>query len=155
MELFNGFRPKEKKKRSLTHSITIFLTLLALTFSTVGVTPAYAATFTVTTTSNNGAGSLRQALADAPSGSTTPSMTTIYLAAPLDIVKKVKIDGSTLSSKTTINGTPEVGVFTNSAGTLGDSVKLDSLIITMGSVCTEGYRYLPTVGTTLARSHLH
>jgi hypothetical protein len=82
-------------------------------------------------------------------------MTTIYLAAPLDIVKKVKIDGSTLSSKITINGTPEVGVFTNSAGTLGDSVKLDSLIITMGSVCTEGYRYLPTVGTTLARSHLH
>lgn len=143
--LFNSFRPKEKMKRSLIHSVTIFLTLLALTFSTVGVTPAYAATFTVTTTSNNGAGSLRQALADAPSGSTITfdaslSGTTIYLAAPLDIVKKVKIDGSMLATKITISGDSDgsgygdVGVFTNVAGTLGDSVKLDSLNIIRGWV---------------------
>jgi len=130
-------------KPSLIHSVTIFLTLLALTFSAAGVTPAYAATFTVTTTSNNGAGSLRQIIVDAPSGSTITfdaslSGTTIYLAAPLDIVKKVTIDGSMLASKITIsgdsdgNGSGNVGVFTNSAGSLADSVKLDSLIITLG-----------------------
>jgi hypothetical protein len=61
-------------KYSIFHSLIIFLLLMALTFSSVGVTPAYAATFTVTTTSNNGAGCLRQAFVDAPSGSTTPSM---------------------------------------------------------------------------------
>ena len=110
-------------KHTLIHLVIIFLILMALTFSTVGVTPAYAATFTVTTTSNNGAGSLRQALADAPSGSTITfdaslSGTTIYLAAPLDIVKNVTIDGSMLALKITIsgdsngNGSGDVAVFT-------------------------------------------
>ncbi len=128
----------------ITYNIFSLLALLASVLgSAMTVTPAYAATFTVTTTSNNGLGSLRQVLSDAPGGSTITfddslSGTTIFLAAPLDIVKKLTIDGSMLATKITIsgdsdgNGNGDVAVFTNSAGTLGDSVKLDGLNITLG-----------------------
>ncbi len=52
-------------KLSFKKSWTVILTLLALTFSAIGVTPARAATFTVTNLNNSGAGSLRQAITDA------------------------------------------------------------------------------------------
>jgi predicted outer membrane repeat protein len=134
---------KRSIPRILSALLNVMIIVSVFTFSFIGVTPAYAATFTVTTSSNNGTGSLRQALIDAPSGSTITfnaslSGTTIYLAAPLNIVKKVKIDGSMLASKITISGDAngndvgDVAIFTNAAGTLGDSVKLDSLIITLG-----------------------
>ena len=51
-------------KVSLTKSWSVILTLLALAFSTIGVT-AHAATFTVTNLNDSGAGSLRQAISDA------------------------------------------------------------------------------------------
>ncbi len=134
-------------KHLLIHSVLIFLIVITLTFSTAGVTPAYAATFTVTTTNNNGAGSLRQALADAPSGSTIKfdaslSGATIYLDAPLGTPKQLTIDGSSLASRITISGDSDasgsgnVQVFFFSSG---GNVTLDSLIITRGWTSVFGY----------------
>jgi len=74
-----------KKSISIIHSLTIFLTLLALTFSAIGVTPAHAATFTVTKTADTNDGtcgadcSLREAIADANASAGTPD--TIILPA--------------------------------------------------------------------------
>jgi hypothetical protein len=52
-------------KPSFTKPWTVLLTLLALLLSTIGVSPAYAATFSVTNLNDSGAGSLRQAITNA------------------------------------------------------------------------------------------
>ncbi len=127
-------------------SIMIFLTLLILTFSTVGVTPAYAAPLIVTNTNDSGAGSLRQTIADASSGSTItfdPSLSgaTIRLASELTLSKNVNIDGSALASKITLsgdtdgNGVGNVGVIYITFDVI---VGLNSLIITKGYTTSGG-----------------
>jgi hypothetical protein len=133
-------------KRFIKETLTLVLTLLALTFSGIGVTPAYAATLTVTTVQDAGAGSLRQAIADAASDSTitfASSLTgkTIYLASTLTLSKNVTISGAGLASQITIsgdtdkNGSGNVGVFHVNSGI---TVTLDSLIITKGSASSGG-----------------
>jgi hypothetical protein len=129
-----------KKSISNIHSLTIFLTLLALTFSSIGVTPTHAATFIVTTVYDSGAGSLRQAIVDAPNGSTITfasglSGAEIHLATELIIYKNVTINGSALAFPIAISGDTngdligDVRVFdVTSAGT----ATLDSLIIKRG-----------------------
>jgi hypothetical protein len=133
-------------KLSIKKTLTIVLTLLALTFSGVGVTPAHAATLTVTTTQDAGAGSLRQAITDAASSATITfasslSGKTIFLASTLTLTKNVTISGSALASQITIsgdtdkNGSGNVGVFHVNSGI---TVTLDSLMIAKGYNSTGG-----------------
>jgi CSLREA domain-containing protein len=65
-------------KRSFVKSWTVILTLLALTFSAIGVTPAHAASIiivnsTADTTTHDGSCTLREAINNANSGSDTTS----------------------------------------------------------------------------------
>lgn len=128
------------KGKQMKRSLIIFIILLGLAFSMIGITPVYAATLTVTNTNNSGAGSLRQAIASAAIGNiitfaSTLSGKTIRLASPLTLSKNVTIDGSSLASRITIsgdtdgNGSPDVGIFF-----INPTVQatLDSLIITKG-----------------------
>ena len=94
----------------------------------------------VTSNADSGAGTLRQAIADAASGDTilfdsSLSGATIHLASTLDIVQNMTIDGSALASRLTVsgdsdsNGTADVRVFFIHSGM---TVTLNSLIITKG-----------------------
>ena len=59
------------KSISRITSILFFtVSILALMFSAIGVTPVYAATVTVTNTNDSGSGSLRQAITNASVGDT-------------------------------------------------------------------------------------
>ena len=122
------------------HSLSFFLSLLALACSTVGVTPAHAATLTVTHSGDSGAGSLRAAITSAGIADTiifdaSLSGATIYLATTLDLTNNVTIDGSalaapiTLSGDTDNNGVGDVGVFYVHPGV---TATVDSLNITKG-----------------------
>lgn len=94
----------------------------------------YAATVIVTTTSDSGPGSLRQAIADAAPGDTitfAPSLSgqTIVLSSTLTIDKALTIDGSTLPQLITLSGNQQRRVLNvNSAIT----VTLISLVIADG-----------------------
>lgn len=72
--------------------------LSALTALLLVATPALAATLSVTSTADSGAGSLRQAIADATSGDTItfnlPGPSTITLASQIDVTKRVIVQGS-------------------------------------------------------------
>ena len=72
------------------------LTVLALTFGVLGVTPVYAATHTVTNNADSGASSLRAAIAAAGSGDTInfDNDYTITLASQLTISSSMTIDGA-------------------------------------------------------------
>ena len=130
-------------KPSFTKSWTVILALLALTFSAVGVTPAHAATFTVTNLNDSGAGSLRQAVIDAnaAAGADTinfaPSLgtATIALASMLpDITDDagLTIDGD---NRITLSGNDSVQVlYVGVAGIL----TLQNIIITHGSATQGG-----------------
>jgi len=150
-------------KHPLIHSVTIFLILMTLTFSSVGVTPAYAATFTVTTTNNNGTGSLRQAITDAPSGSTItfdPSLSgmSIYLASTLTLSKNIIINGSALASKITVSGDTngdgfgDLRVFSVVNGV---NATLDGLIITRGDLAGVGGAIFNAGILTVTNSYIH
>jgi hypothetical protein len=128
-------------KHSFKKSWTVILTLLALTFSATGVTPAYAATLVVANADDSGAGSLRAAISSAGIGDTiifdaSLSGATIHLASTLTLSKNVTIDGSALASQITIsgdtnsNGTGDVRVFYVNSGV---TATLNSLIITKGT----------------------
>jgi len=128
-------------KLTFTKSWTVILTLLALTFSAAGVTPAHAITLTVTNTADSGGGSLRDTIASAGVGDTitfAPALSggTIHLASTLELSQDVTIDGSALASQITIsgdtdnNGTSNVRVFYVNSGV---TATLDSLIITKGT----------------------
>jgi predicted outer membrane repeat protein len=119
----------------------ILAALLALTFGALGVTPAHAATLTVTNTNDSGAGSLRQVIADAAAGDTITfdaslSGQIIHLASNLALSKNVTIDGLALaahiilSGDTNGEGTGDVRVFYNNDFSV--TVTLKGLTITKG-----------------------
>ncbi|MBN1450601.1 MAG: hypothetical protein JW963_06260 [Anaerolineales bacterium] len=139
-------------KPSLKNSFLFILTSLALIFSAFGVSPAYAATLTVTNTNNNGPGSLRDAILNANSGDTIVfdaalSGGTIILSSPLTLSQDVTIDGSALASQITISGGNNSGVF----GTGGNSINvtLDSLTIVEGNGQGAGFN---NAGTLIVRN---
>jgi uncharacterized repeat protein (TIGR01451 family) len=105
-----------------------------------GLSVVRAAAITVTNPNDSGAGSLRQAIADAAPGDTivfdgSLAGQTITLAAQLEITKNLAIDGSGLSAPVTVSGdtggdgSPDVRVFqvTNNA-----HVTLSNLTIARG-----------------------
>jgi len=143
-------------------SLAIIFMICALTISALGVTPAYASTLTVSNTNDSGAGSLRQALADAGSGDTITfdsslSGGTIYLQSTLTISQDVTIDGSSLASKITISGdsdndsTGDVRVF-ETTGHNSVTVALKSLIVTKGFTSGDGGGLLNDSITTITDS---
>ena len=99
----------DKNYISLLMRFGMTLVLLSGMFGTSPVMPVAAATLTVITTNDSGAGSLRQAVADAVSGDTITfdlslAGQTITLASDLTIDKNLTIDGSGLSPQITISG---------------------------------------------------
>ena len=96
---------------------------------------AYEYETTVTSNADNGAGTLREAIANAASGDTilfnaSLSGQTIHLASTLNIIQNITIDGSALASKITVSGDDAVRVFFIHSGM---TVTIDSLIITKGN----------------------
>jgi len=97
------------------------LMMLALALALIGfdTRAAEAASLTVTSTADSGAGSLRQAIADAASGDTItfnlPNPSTITLASQLTIDKNVTITGPG-AGQLTISGNNAVRVFNVSSG---------------------------------------
>jgi len=94
----------------------------------------------VTSNADSGAGTLRQAIADACAGTTITfdsglSGSTIYLASTLSLTKDVTIDGSSLASHITLSGDSDqdtdgdVQVFSINSGL---NIALDNLTITKG-----------------------
>lgn len=106
-----------------------FMTIaLAVTINLWNVTPAQAATITVTNANDSGAGSLRQAIADAASSDiiTFAGDYTITLANELGIGKNLTISGA--GHSVTLSGNNTVRIFNISGGGL----TLDSLTLTQG-----------------------
>ena len=106
----------------------------ALYGSPASVTVCFPGTITVTSNGDSGAGSLRKAIADSCEGYTIDfnaslSGSTILLNSPLSLQKNVTIDGSTLASQVSLNGSGSVGVIDVNSGA---TVTLDSLTITNG-----------------------
>jgi predicted outer membrane repeat protein len=114
----------------------IFLLALALTFSALGVTPAHAASFTVTNLNDSGTGSLRQAITDANAATGADTITfsvsgTITLATKLpqiDDAAGLVIDGT--GQVVTISGNNHVRVID---GVVGSSLTLNHLTIANGN----------------------
>ena len=127
-------------KYSFQKSFMPLLTFLTLVINAVGVTPAYAATLTVTSLADSGTGSLRDTIAGATAGDTITfadglSGQTIRLSSTLVINKNLTIDGSSLAEQVIISGdtdsdnTGEVRVFIVNAGV---TALLKNLTITKG-----------------------
>ena len=127
-------------KPSVKHSLMIVLALLALTFGALGVTPAHAATIAVTNANDSGAGSLRQAIADAVTGDTITFSGdfTIHLASALIIDWDVTIDGAghtvTITGDTDGDGVGDQKLFTvgDYADTVNPTATLKNLTLTSG-----------------------
>lgn len=119
-------------------AITILI-LSALLLATMPVQPAYAATITVTNNNDSGAGSLRQAIADAASGDiiTFNGDYTITLTSDmLDIDKTLTIDGS--GHTITIDGADSfLAIFIFP----GQTVSLNNLTVTNGYSAVAGGIY--------------
>ncbi len=117
------------------------LTSLALMFSTIGVTPAHAASFTVTNLNNSGAGSLRQAIIEANAAAGADTITfsvsgTILLDSTLPHITDA--DGLTMdgTGKTVIiSGKHAVQVAEVDAGA---SLTLNNLTIADGEYTVGG-----------------
>ena len=119
-------------KKSIRITLT-FIFLLSV-FVIPPLQSARAATeWVVVNTNDSGAGSLRQAIADASNGDTitfAPSLASqkIVLSSPLAIDKDITIDGSLLTSKISISGDNDIPVFFTVS-----TVTLNGLIITNGN----------------------
>ena len=125
--------------------------------SPAAVTVCVSGPITVTSSADSGAGSLRQAIADACAGATidfAPALSgaTIHLASTLTISKNLTIDGSALASQITISGdsnddgTGDVGVFHIDSN---KTVSLNSLVITKGAASSVGGGIYIVLGGTL------
>ena len=82
--------------RKIIIRVGLMLVLLVCALGAAGVTPVYAATLTVTNANDDGAGSLRQAIATAADGDTITfdADYEIHVLSTLTIGKTVTIDGS-------------------------------------------------------------
>lgn len=130
---------EQKRKETMTPSRLLVSRLLAL-FLAAGLwlmldCPVQAATITVTTTADSGAGSLRQALSVANSGDTITfaaalsGVTLGVTSGPLALNKPLTIDDSTLVVALTLDGNGLKQLFTvNSSGV----VTLTHLTLTNG-----------------------
>lgn len=112
------------------------LLAVVMAASSIGLIPsgeAQAATLTVTSTANSGAGTLRQAIADAVDGDTisfsltTPA--TITLTSQIEITKEVTLNGPG-TANLTISGGGTTRIFYVSAGKL----RLNNLTIANGKI---------------------
>jgi len=121
-------------KLSFAKSWTVILTLLALTFSVIGVTPAYAATRTVSdcTAPSGTAARLVDQITAASSGDTInfSCSGTITLTTTIYINKNLTIDGT--GQTVTISGGGTVQVMDVDSA----SLTLNNLTIANGSVAT-------------------
>lgn len=125
------------------HPLQVFnLTLLALTFGVIGSASANATTLVVTNLLDGGAGSLRQAIANAASGDAITfapglSAAQISLASTLTLTKNLTIDGAALALPISISGDSngdgigDVRVFVVNSGVTATLHRLD---IRRGSV---------------------
>ena len=116
----------------------LILILISVMLGSQPAPPAWASTLVVTNTGDSGAGSLRQAIAEATSGDTItfdPALAgqTITLSSMLVIDKDLTIDGSTLSSRLRLSGSNNTRIFSIS---LYVTVELDSLILMNGNATT-------------------
>ncbi len=124
-------------KKSIFHLFSALLVTVSLAFSTVGVTPARAATFTVTNLNNSGEGSLREAIlyANAFAGADIITFNvsgTIALSSILPIstdTAGLTIDGT--GQTVTISGNNNAKVM-DVVG-VGNSLTLNNLAIANGS----------------------
>jgi hypothetical protein len=121
-----------KNRNSYLLNFAVILALLAGVFG--GVQAVQASTLTVMNTNDSGAGSLRQAIANAISGDTVRfhaslAGQSITLSSTLIINKNLTINGSTLASQITISGNDLYRVFYINTGI---TITLDSLIIAHG-----------------------
>jgi len=120
-------------KLSFTKSWTVFLTLLALMFSAIGVTPAHAAILTVSdcTAPSGTVARLVDQITAAASGDTInfSCSGTITLAATITIAKNLTINGD--GQTVTISGGNAVRVFIVNAGV---SLTLNNLTIANGKI---------------------
>lgn len=104
----------------------------------IGITPAAAATLTVTNCNDSGSGSLRQTVTDAASGDTitfalSPACPTITLASTIDIGTNLTIDGP---------GASALAVSGNNANTVfytSGAVTISGLTIENGSTPSNTY----------------
>ena len=127
-------------KTSFKKILMITLTLLALALGANGVTPVHAATFIVTNLNDSGAGSLRQAIADADAAVGTDTITfsvsgTIMLESRLAYIHDpagLTIDGS--GQTVTIDGGGYQVLYVVS----GASLTLEHLTITNGHTVLYG-----------------
>lgn len=157
-------------KPNFRKTLILVLTTLTLILSAVGVTPAYAATLTVTTavdnlTNGNGC-SLREAVANANSdtqtfpdcigGSGADTITfdgglsgaTISLTSIIILLDDVTIDGSMLTQQVIISGGGSTGIF--GTGNPAVDVTLDSLTIDEG--VGQGAGFNNSGGTLVVRN---
>ena len=138
-------------KPSFKHSWMIVVALLALTFGALGVTPAHAATIAVTNANDSGAGSLRQAIADAAAGDTITfnGDYTIPLASTLSIDRNLTIDGAghsvTISGDVNNDATGETRIFYVNTGA---TFTLQNLTVTKGLSGTNGGGLTNNYGAT-------
>ena len=129
----------------MKRSILTLLVFMSLFGSSLGVGSSRAdscpGNITVMNTGDNGAGSLRQAIADiCPEGTivfdASLSGQTITLDSTLSIDKALTVDGSTLESKVSIDGNENLPVFDVSSASV---TVLDSLIIKNGHSIDPGF----------------
>ena len=125
----NTFHTTLLRLARLLAALALVLALLGLNTHT-----ARAASLTVTSTADSGAGSLRQAIADAASGDTItfnlPNPSTITLASRLTIDKTLTITGPG-ASNLTISGNNTVGVF---YVPVGGTLNLSGVTVANGNV---------------------